>query len=320
MKVLSHSSPSLAFIKYWGKADGGTNLPAVPSLALTLDGLTTRTEVQFSDKDSLELDGKTSSDGKVMEFLTRVREITNTQYSFAIKSSNSFPTSAGLASSSSGFAALAAAVLGLIHKERDIPAPSLEELSRLARVGSGSASRAVFGGWTQWLQGSTVAEPLFGPEHWPEFRVLLMIVDSGEKSLGSRQAMQRSRETSPYFPGWVECSGKLFLQAKTAVEKRDLETLGQAARQSYLRMFSTMFTANPPVIFWKPLSLELIHLAEELRHKGLSVWETMDAGPQVKFLCLESELAQIEEEIQKRIPGIRYLTAKGGSGVRTEFF
>ncbi|WP_425277216.1 hypothetical protein [Salinispira pacifica] len=179
---------------------------------------------------------------------------------FRITSSSNFPTAAGLASSASGFAALAGAAAG----ELGIPR-SPELLSDIARAGSGSASRSVFPGFVGFPRGGESSSCIYGQDHWPEMRCIIVRVSDGAKDISSRKAMEESRKTSPYYSAWLEDSQTLYEQAVSAVERRDLSSLGPLIRQSYLRMFSTMFSAADPIIYWQPGSLQILQLSRELR-------------------------------------------------------
>ena len=228
---------------------------------------------------------------------------------FKAECSNDFPTSAGLASSSSGFAALAAAISELSGHAR--PA---SDVSRLARLGSGSAARAVFGGFVEWPAEAEHATQLSPPTYWPDLRVIVCVVETGPKALSSREAMNRVRDTSPYYASWIQDAPCLHREALNALAAKDLEKLGDIARHSYMRMFGTMLSMSPPLIYWTPTSLQLIRLAESLRSQGLGVWETMDAGPQVKYLCLASSVDTIVRRIRDVLPSLPLLVAQVGAG------
>jgi len=87
-------------------------------------------------------------------------------------------------------------------------------------------------------------------------------------------------------------------------------------RQSYLRMFATMFSAEPPLLYWQPATLALLHALEELRGQGFTAWETMDAGPQVKVFCPAVQAAELVTELGRRVPDAQFLTAAPGPGLR----
>jgi len=307
------AGPSLALIKYWGKQSAADNTPATGSLAVTLSGLESRTEASFDDRDSVTVNGEEQPLVRFSGFLGNLRAAAGLPgRGLAIRSQNNFPTAAGLASSSSGFAALAGAVAAL--SGRDLPAA---QLSALARLGSGSATRPVYGGFTVFDAGASAAEPEHDEAFWPEFRVVLCVVRESAKPTSSRQGMEASRLTSPYYDAWVRSSPRVLADARRALADRDWAVLGPLIRQSYLRMFGTMFSSEPPLLYWQPESLALIHALEALRAEGFTAWETMDAGPQVKVFCPAGQVEALTAELDRRVPGLRYLTAAPGPGLRT---
>lgn len=308
-------SPSLALIKYWGKLDPARNLPATPSLSLNLRDLVTTTTVREGEEDEVFVDGEASPRERFAPFFDNLRAALDTDMRFRAESSNNFPTSAGLASSSSGFAALTAACVRLAGQER-----TLEELSALARVGSASAARAFYGGFALLPAGATHAVALHPPDWWPELRILVVKIDTGKKSVSSRKAMEDVRMTSPFYESWVSRSSVVLEEAMSALARRDLDALGTAVRHSYMSMFATMIGANPPILYWKPESVAVIRACAELRESGTPAWETMDAGPQVKVLCLEKDADAVRRGIAAMVPGLdperdMILTAPG-PGIR----
>lgn len=313
MKGCAVAGPSLALIKYWGKKSAAENTPATGSLAVTLAGLESRTEVAFDDRDSVLINGQEQPVARFTAFLDGLRaDLGLADRGLAVSSTNNFPTAAGLASSSSGFAALAGAVAALAGVDA-----TPTRLSALARIGSGSATRPVFGGFTVFDAGALSAEPEHDEAFWPEFRVVLCVVREGAKSTSSRAGMEASRTTSPYYAPWVETSPALLAEARKALADRDWARLGPLVRQSYLRMFGTMFSAEPPLIYWQPESLALIQALVALRSEGFTAWETMDAGPQVKVFCPADQTEALVAELDRRVPGLRFLTAAPGPGLRT---
>ncbi len=338
------ASPSLALLKYWGKLDSQRNLPATPSLALTLGALSTTTNVEasFAGEDEVTIGGSSQGSDRYAAFFDAVRRALGAEgkfgsdISFKADSRNDFPTAAGLASSSSGFAALALASVrageallrargdGLSRaasgEEGGLP---LSEISALARIGSASAARAVFGGFSLLPAGASSAIPLFGEDHWPELRIVIALVARSEKPVSSREAMERTQASSPYYGSWVRGAAEELAGAVDALARRDLERLGTAARRSYLRMFGAMLGCDPPVMYWLPASLAVIRECEAMRREGICVWETMDAGPQVKILCLETDAPRVAarigasgvaaEVLQSRVGGAPKLAEDVGS-------
>ena len=320
MTVVAEASPSLALIKYWGKLSDGVNVPATSSLSVTLEALRSRSTISDRNRDGdpeatedlIFVDGDRQP---IEPFLPVINEVRSRVRGSRVReprpvrveSNNNFPTAAGLASSSSGFAALAVGLDAFFGTS--LPA---SELSSIARLGSGSAARAVFGGFTIWPAGAEHAEPLAPADHWPDLRVLVAILQTSPKAVSSRAGMERSRLTSPFYDSWIQSSETLFETARSAMMVRDLEKLGTAMRQSYLGMFSTMFTSDPPFIYWLPGSVAVIHRCEELRKRGIPVWETMDAGPQVKMLTLASAAAEVTAAIGDAVPGATVISSQVG--------
>jgi diphosphomevalonate decarboxylase len=305
------AGPSLALTKYWGKAVKGENLPATPSLAITLGGVHSETRAAAAAEDSVTVDGVPQDPARYAPFFDALRETLATTLHFRAVSMNSFPTAAGMASSSSGFAALAGACARAAGVEA---APS--DLSVIARVGSASAARAVFGGFVLLPAGARRARPLFGPEHWPALRILVAITRRGPKPVSSRRAMEETRASSPYYFNWIKESAAILPDALRALENRDLEALGESARRSYSLMHAAILGARPPLLFWLPATVAVIHACARMRARGIGAWETIDAGPQVKVLCLEQDLPAVTEEIRQLDEGIQTIPCSPGEGLR----
>lgn len=278
---------NIALIKYWGKRDENLFLPTKSSLSVTLDNLYTTTNISKTNNNDL-VNLKNSE--KIINFLNLFRKNFGIKDFFEIKTENSFPTAAGLASSASGFATLAYGLNKLYNLNL-----SLKELSILARQGSGSACRSIYGGFVIWHKGQDVfgqdsyAEQLYNQDYWPEFRVLVVLVNEQEKKISSRMAMQNSVNTSLIYDKWVENSNNRLKKLIKALEQKDFDTLGALAQQDCIEMHETIRTSNPPIDFWQKETLLLINKIKELNKSGISCYFTIDAGPNVKVLCLEKD-------------------------------
>jgi diphosphomevalonate decarboxylase len=299
-----------------GKLDDEAGLPATPSLAVSLGGLSTQTAVRLADTDSVAISGEPQEPARFAVFFDRLRAFLGTSDRFEARSVNSFPTASGLASSSSGFAALAGACAHAAARggsaAREL---TLDELSEAARAGSVSAARAVFGGFALLPAGARAARLVHGPGHWPDLRIVVAITERGPKPVGSRAAMEETRAHSPYYGQWVAESPALLPQALQALEKRDLEMLGDAMRWSYSLMHAAILATRPPLLYWLPATVAVIRACEELRRKGISAWETIDAGPQVKILCVERDAEIVSETARRCSPGITTVTCTVGAGL-----
>lgn len=286
--LTARACANIALVKYWGKRDAALNLPAAGSLSLTLAGLVTETSVTFEPAlaaDELSLDGKPSDASRLTPFLDLVRARARTTTRARVVSYNHFPTASGLASSASGFAALALAATRAAGLEL---AP--RELSILARRGSGSAARSIFGGFVRMHAGTrddgddAFAVPLASPLV-DRVRMVIAVVGGGApKSHGSRDAMEHVAATSPLYGGWIELVPRDLLAAETALAAGDLQALGELAEANALAMHASAIAARPAVIYWQPTSLALLAAVRELRAAGRAAWATMDAGPHVKVL------------------------------------
>lgn len=306
------ASPSLALTKYWGKAEGGPNIPATSSLAVTLRDLATTTRVQRSaGEDTVIVDGAPQEPLRFAPLFEAMRAEAEVGERFLVESANSFPTAAGLASSSSGVAALVCALDALLGTT--LPT---WKLSRIARVGSGSAARAVYGGFTVLPARGTEAEQLYPASHWSELRLVVAVLERGRKAISSREAMERTRRSSPYFGPWIDDAEEVTREAREALAGRDIERLGHAMRLSYLRMFATMFAADPPVVYWQPATLAALRTCEALRRDGVPAFETMDAGPQVKVLTTDEHVGTVRDALEAEADHV--LVTGIGDGPRVE--
>ncbi len=311
---------NIALIKYWGKSNAGKNRPAVPSLSLTLDALRTLTRVEFLsdlEMDEVTLDGVALDSGaggrartRVVNLLDRVRERAGIALHARVKSHNAFPTAAGLASSASGFAALALAASVAAGLE-----PSRADLSALARQSSASAARSLFGGYAVLEADAESAEALAEADHFP-LSMLIALTRTGPKAVGSTEGMQHTARTSPFYPAWLEHAPILYREAKRAVLAKDFATLGACMEQSTLMMHSTMFAARPQLIYWAPASLRAIESVTALRKDGIPAYFTMDAGPHVKVLTLPEHAERVAQELERTEGVLSVLRSGPGHAAR----
>ncbi|MBF4551950.1 diphosphomevalonate decarboxylase [Pseudoclavibacter sp. VKM Ac-2888] len=310
--------PNIALIKYWGKRDEALIIPQTSSLSLTLAVYPTTTTVSLlGEGQSHEIlqDGTAMPEAaaaKVARFLDHVGELAGSVRSARVETSNAGPTGAGLASSASGFAALAAAASSAYGLDL-----SPRELSRLARRGSGSASRSIFGGFAVWNAGtddlSSYAEPV--DDAHIDAAMVLGIVNAGAKSISSREAMRRTVETSPYNAPWVETNpGELALM-RDALRRGDFTEVGEISERNALRMHAAMLGAVPPVRYLTAGSMALLDAVAALRRGGLEAYATMDAGPNVKTLCRASEAPAVRDALASAAPGTEFVIAPAGPGV-----
>ncbi len=311
--------PNIALAKYWGKHPYGHNLPAVPSLSVTLEGMRTLTRVSFDaslGSDVLELGGRRASGlelERVSSLLDRVRARAGVAHRAHVVSHNDFPTASGLASSASAFAALAVAAAGAAGLEL-----SAAELSDLARRTSVSSARSVFGGYVELRAGqegdeALSASELAPPEHW-DLRIVVAVTREGAKDVGSSDGMRHTSLTSPYFPAWVEHAPKMFARVRRALLERDLEGLGEAVEHSALAMHAAAIAADPGVVYWSGATLEALAELRRQRRAGLPGWGTIDAGPHLKVLTTSAHAERVAA-VMREVPGVlRTILTEPGRG------
>ena len=128
--------------------------------------------------------------------------------------------------------------------------------------------------------------------------------------------MEETRASSPYYFSWIKESAALLPDALSALEHRDLELLGETARRSYSLMHAAILGARPSLLFWLPATVAVIHACAEMRRGGIGAWETIDAGPQVKILCLAKDLAAVTARIEQLDSGIHTIPCHPGEGLR----
>ncbi|MEP7051496.1 MAG: diphosphomevalonate decarboxylase [Pseudomonadota bacterium] len=296
-KAVAHSNIALA--KYWGKADSVRNLTAVPSISLTLAGMRTVTRVQFDPElagDELLLGGALLGGRpllRVSKLLDSVRDAVGSSTFARVDSVNDFPTAAGLASSASGFAALAMAATRAAGLDESIP-----QISALARAASASAARSVYGGYVSLSARGEAAERVLDGAAFP-LEMLVAVTVAGPKETASTDGMGHTQDTSPYYPAWVAAAPGIYAEVRHALAARDFDALGPAVEQSALLMHASMLAARPALIYFAPATLRVMERVRAFRRSGGRAYFTMDAGPHVKVLVEPAAAGELEGELMK---------------------
>ncbi|QLD10544.1 diphosphomevalonate decarboxylase [Microbacterium oleivorans] len=286
--------PNIALVKYWGKRDSDLNLPATGSLSMTLDIFPTTTTVTVDDAadgDVLVFGGVMRSDGpaqRVTRFLDLVRQLAGSDRFARVETANTVPSAAGLASSASGFAALALAASAAYGLDLDVPA-----LSRLARRGSGSASRSIIPGFAVWHAGDDDTTSFAEPLDAPDLAMVVAMVEKREKPVSSREAMRRTILTSPYYRAWVESTAETLDAAVLACADGDVDRLGRITEVNALRMHALIQSCDPPIRYLTPVSVEIFDRVAALRESGVGAWATADAGPNVVVLTRPDDVPAV---------------------------
>jgi diphosphomevalonate decarboxylase len=246
--------------------------------------------------------------------LDRVREASSRPAFARVTSANDFPTASGLASSASGFAALA---LAAVHAaELDW---TTDAVSDLARRASASAARSLFGGFVELGAGPvspTGSEVLFARQvaeaSHMDLVILVCVTTDAPKTVSSTNGMITTQRRSPYYAAWREDASLLHTGIREALQRRDFDALGELSEASALAMHACAMAAG--VIYMTGATIDVLHRVGELRGQGLGVYATMDAGPHVKVLVSGDRAEQAKRELEA-VPAIRrILEARPGEG------
>ena len=315
MQATARAQPNIALIKYWGKRDTARNLPAVGSISITLDSLYTETTVDFDDalgSDELSING--AADAASLPRISRCLDsVAGSGRSRArVTSVGNFPIAAGLASSASAFAAVVVAADAALGRDT-----AVDELAALAGRASGSAARSLYGGFVELrnagdrIEVGTIREA----SSWP-LRVVVAITTDAKKPIGSGEAMETSRKTSPFYERWVNEQPADLDAARDAIARRDFAALAAISEHNCLKMHSVMWTSRPPAVYWNAATLSCMTTVRDLRTAGHSVFFTIDAGPQVKAVCLPEDETAVRDALAAT-PGVTDIRVSGlGQGAR----
>ncbi|XP_074645538.1 diphosphomevalonate decarboxylase-like isoform X2 [Tubulanus polymorphus] len=322
---------NIAVIKYWGKRNEELILPLNSSISATLhqDQLRTKTTVAISPsftEDRIWLNDKVQSidNPRLKAVLKEIRrrsckrrhEETNdsdtSRWHVRINSENNFPTAAGLASSAAGYACLAYCLSKLFHIEGDV--------SDIARIGSGSACRSIYGGLVMWDCGiekdgsDSRAKQLFTESHWPQMRIIILVVNDQKKITASTAGMQQSVETSSLLDYRVKHIVTNRVQKLTeAWNDKDFETFAEITMQESNQFHAICRDTYPPIFYTNDTSntiMQLVHAYNRSQNQ-VKVAYTFDAGPNACLFMLEDEVTKFVSLINHHFPSNDPLTMKG---------
>jgi diphosphomevalonate decarboxylase len=293
MRAIAKAQPNIALIKYWGKRDPARNLPAVGSISVTLSELYTQMSVDLSAAgavDQLEVNGATNEALLPRVQLCLDRVLGSDRQRARVVSQSNFPIAAGLASSASAFSALVVAAASAGGQDR-----STSELASLAGASSGSAARSLYDGFAELenYDDEVRVASICSASEWP-LRVVVAITMTGPKATSSGEAMEISRKTSPFYSRWVDQQAEDLALARAAIGARDFEMLAEVSEHNCLKMHSVMWASRPPIMYWNSATIECMQVIRELRSQGVAVFFTIDAGPQLKAVCLPEDENRVQ--------------------------
>ncbi|MEN4337192.1 diphosphomevalonate decarboxylase, partial [Streptococcus pyogenes] len=290
------SYANIAIIKYWGKENQAKMIPSTSSISLTLENMFTTTSVSFlpdtATSDQFYINGVLQNDEEHTKISTIIDQFRQPGQAFVkMETQNNMPTAAGLSSSSSGLSALVKACDQLFDTQLDQKA-----LAQKAKFASGSSSRSFFGPVAAWDKDSGA---IYKVETDLKMAMIMLVLNAAKKPISSREGMKLCRDTSTTFDEWVEQSAIDYQHMLTYLKTNNFEKVGQLTEANALAMHATTKTANPPFSYLTKESYQAMEAVKELRQEGFACYFTMDAGPNVKVLCLEKDLAQLAERLGK---------------------
>ena len=295
--VTVRSYANIAIIKYWGKKAEKEMVPATSSISLTLENMYTETTLSplpaDARSDEFYINGQLQNEAEHVKMTKIIDRYRPEGAGFVrIDTKNNMPTAAGLSSSSSGLSALVKACnayfqLGLDRKE----------LALEAKFASGSSSRSFYGPIAAWDKDSGEIYPV---ETDLKLAMIMLVLEDQKKPISSRDGMKLCVETSTTFEDWIRQSEQDYKDMLVYLKENDFKKVGELTEKNALAMHATTKTANPPFSYLTDASYEAMDFIRQLREQGESCYFTMDAGPNVKVLCLEKDLEHLSELLGQR--------------------
>lgn len=359
MTTTAVAPTNIAILKYWGKNPAWEEylIPTKSSISFTVDKLRTRTTVKAVRREGggrrkvqFRLNGRDVAPGMkeheyVDDFLERVGGFFPfvRHYDYRIESENNFPTSAGFASSASGFAALIKAMAGEIEEFAPVRGDD-SRLSALARLGSGSATRSIpeHGGVVVWERGvefdlraekadpskmskaavekavfGSFAKSLFGPHHWPELSIIYVKVQAEEKKVKSRAGMKASIETNPLYQAWVDYEEEVVRDQMIGwIRRKEFAPLAELIMRASNNLHQICLGTYPPIMYLSPKSMDIIRAVHEMNSSGVKAAYTFDAGPNAVVFALKKDEGEVRSALAEIAGEDSVEVSKLGPGAR----
>ncbi|MEK7166347.1 MAG: diphosphomevalonate decarboxylase [Patescibacteria group bacterium] len=294
MKATSIAPANIAFIKYWGKANESARIPRHNSISMNLSDMHSLCTVEFAEnlsEDSIEFTNEEKVTEKeyqrIVAVLDRLRDVSQKKLKAKVMTQNNFPKATGIASSASGFAALSLAALtslGITFNEK--------ELSVFARLASGTACRSIPDGFVEWEAGTSSADSfahsIFPVDYW-EIVDVIVIVTKKMKKISSTEGHSLA-PTSPFYSKRMEIVPSKINQVKQAMTEKNFSAFGRIVEDDALNMHAICLTSIPPIIYWEPVTLQIMKSIIRWRENGeVESYFTIDAGPSVHVICRKKD-------------------------------
>ncbi len=301
MKATAIAPANVGLIKYWGRKNEEFRLAENGSISVNLSNLITTTSVEFSDEqkiDEVTINGVRMGYeiSRVIKHIDRIRKLAKIETRVKVVSQNNFPTSTGLSSSSSGFAALTLAGT----KAADLSL-SEKDLSILARQGSGSSCRSIPDGFVEWVSGenseTSFAKSIYSADYWGIVDVVTIVSD-GVKDVSSSEG-QKLVGSSPFYPNRLSRINEKIILIKKFIKEKNFISFGELIESEALELHAIMLTSNPSLIYWTPGTLKIMKAVKKWRLTGLPVYFTINTGQDIHLFCESENEKRLVSELKK---------------------
>ncbi len=299
MKTTAIAPSNIAFIKYWGVKDAVLRLPTNGSISMNLSNLLTTTTVEFNEaftQDHVTFNGKQEPEinNRALKHIDRIRKLANITTRVKIVTENNFPTSTGLSSSASGFAALSLA--GAKAAGLDL---SEKELSILARQGSGSACRSIPDGITEWLDGErseeSYAVSLYPPDYW-DLVDIVAVVSTSKKDINTTEG-HKLASTSPFFSTRLSLINDKIALVKKYMQEKNFTKFGELIEAEALEFHAILITSTPSLLYWFPQTIRVMKYVKKLRTEGIEVYFTINTGQDIHVICQQKDAELVAKKL-----------------------
>ena len=296
LKVTAVAHPIQGLIKYHGLRDAGQRIPFHDSISVCAEALETVTTVEFDERlsdDLVEINGRPATDEekkRVRIILDQLRARKGLRVRARVLSANSLMTGKGLGFSASAFASLGVATCNALDLRLD-----QISLSEVVRLGAGSATRSLAGGFAIWYadrQGRSYAEQIAAPGDL-DFEMIIVPIASPVRT----DEAHRDVVTSPLFSARLQYIDSMIATMRQALSQRDVNAVCQLAEEDTLNLHAITMTSKSRMVLWEPQTLIVVREVLRLREKGIPCWYSMDTGPSV----FVNTLGQYANEVQASI-------------------
>lgn len=331
--VTAEAPANIALLKYWGKDNAARQWPSNDSLSMTLTHCRTITAAQITDdnEDVVYLHGERLTRNaphgtKIFAQLDFLRTTGGFTQRLQIKTHNTFPLACGIASSASGMAALTLAALACWsgrHSWATLAAAgwTRARIAALARQGSGSACRSLWGGWVHWQRGASPEQQRVGQledENYLRWCDIIVTPANVTKAVSSSAGHARAH-SSPLYAVRIAGLPERQRYLLAALARRDVERLGSLVEQEALEFCQIMSTSTPPLVYASRETFAFMTWLRQCRQRGdFMAYFTVDAGASVHVLCASAAAENISAAIRTAFPHYQVILDRIGRGPRLQ--